>query len=96
MAISPDNIWRLCYCRCCCLGAEAGVSDEKDGYNRRMDCSCKRRWPWCPENEITVADHLRMLEVRALDLGRKPTADSVAQYARKLRRQLAAIMQALS
>lgn len=71
---------QACYCVCCCLSTDPlDSNDTIPEYNRRYDCSCKRRWfPGCLDVwQIGWNDSLDTLKMRARDLGKTKEADDL-------------------
>lgn len=90
--IAPENLAKLCYCRCCCLSDDPTDSTETvpfEGatflYNRRTDCSCKWRWPYCVDHSDLRPEHIiSMIAMRARDLGKPDAASEAYQLLARL------------
>ena len=86
MALSRPQ--QACYCRCCCNDTDPNISDDMplsdlypEPYNRRYDCSCKRRWP-------IESPGIPDMITRARDLGRDGLALKLEEMQQWLEFQL--------
>lgn len=81
--ISPGNLNGVCYCPNLCLSDDPIDSTEApfEGtpYNRRIDCSCKRRWPGCLDYDLSAREYARTIAMRARDVGRPIAAEHVLE-----------------
>ena len=94
--IPPERLNQICYCSCCCLsdGPEDSemitYSPGETPWNRRIDCSCKWRWPYCLEvnayGDYTGAaeTYAKMIAMRARDCEMEIIATEVTRISETL------------